>query len=157
MDNFDKVISIAKKICEFIFSHSETVPPEISAFSIGISSSVVSVRYKGYGIYGYDFEGDAKALYETIRGFSGDKFNITSFMDGMALRLEFSAHGLTKIAREDNAPEGALFRVETTDGRDAFLNDKRLFIDSLSPLFKETFPETKDLEVYFNGDLVNLM
>jgi hypothetical protein len=157
MKQFDNVLSITERICEFIFSHSEIVPPEISAFSIGISSSVVSVRYKGHGIYGDDFEGDAMALYETLKGLTGDKFFIVSFMDGMALRLEFSQKGLTKTVREDNAPEGALFRVETTDGKDASLKDKQLFANRLSPLFKETFPDSPEIEIYFNADLVNLL
>ena len=157
MEQFDNVLSIAEKICEFIFSHSETIPPEISAFSIGISSSVVSIRFKGHGIYGDDYENDATALYESIKGLTGDKFFIISFMDGMALRLEFSKKGLTKTAREDNAPEGALFRVETTDGKDAFLRDKQLFIDRLSPLFKKTFPDSPEMEIFFNAELVNLL
>lgn len=157
MERFDNVLSIAEKICSFIFSHSEVLPPEITAFSIGISSSVVSVRFKGSGIYCDDFESDAAALYDSIRALSADKFAIVSFIDGMALRLDFSDKGVLKNAREDNASEGALFRVETTDGKDAFLKDKKLFIEKLSPLFKETFPDSTEIEVDFNAEGVNLL
>ena len=50
-ESFNNVLGIAKAICEFIFSHSEVVPPEIKDFKFGISSSFVYVRLKVHGIY----------------------------------------------------------------------------------------------------------
>ena len=58
--------------------------------------------------------------------------------------------------RRDNVPDGALFRVETTDGKNEFLNDTQLFTDALKPLFEDTFPNHPDIEVFLNGNRMKL-
>lgn len=77
-------------------------------------------------------------------------------MDGLALRFEYTKKGLSEKSREDNAPEGALFSVETTDGKDEFLNDTQLFTDALKPLFEDSFPDHPDIEVFLNGNRMKL-
>ena len=156
MESFDNVLNIAKTICEFIFSHSELVPPEITAFSFGHSSTVVSVRYKGHAIYGEVFKTDATELFKALSALTAETLTITTFVDGLALRMEYTGKGLSEKAREDNAPEGALFRVETKDGKDKFLDDINLFTRTLSPLFEATFPVRPEIEIFFNSNLVKL-
>lgn len=156
MEKFDNVLEIARVICGFIFSHSEVVPPEITSFTFGISSSIVSVRFKGNGIYNDGFKEDSAALYRALQGMTAEKLTITSFMDGLALRFEYTKKGLSEKSREDNPPEGALFSVETTDGKNEFLNDTQLFTDALKPLFEDTFPDHPDIEVFLNGNRMKL-
>ena len=47
MNDFDNVIDIAKLICGFIFSHSEEMPADVTEMVFGISTTYISVRYKG--------------------------------------------------------------------------------------------------------------
>ena len=96
MEKFDNVLEIARVICGFIFSHSEVVPPEITSFTFGISSSIVSVRFKGNGIYNDGFKEDSAAFFRVLQGMTTEKLTITSFMDGLALRFEYTKKGLSE-------------------------------------------------------------
>lgn len=156
MEKFDNVLEIARVICGFIFSHSEVVPPEITSFTFGISSSIVSVHFKGHGIYNDRIKEYSALLYEAIQEQTAETLAITSFEAGQAQHLEHTRKGMSAKYRRDNVPDGALFRVETTDGKNEFLNDTQLFTDALKPLFEDTFPDHPDIEVFLNGNRMKL-
>ena len=117
-ESFNIVLGIAKAICEFIFSHSEVVPPEITSFTFGISSSIVSVRFKGNGIYNDGFKEDSAALYRALQGMTAEKLTIISFMDGLALRDTQLFTDALKPLFEDTFPDHPDIEV--------FLNGNRM-------------------------------
>ena len=81
-----------------------------------------------------------------------NSFN-TLISSGQSPAFLFSKIGLTALSA---CSLNALFSVETTDGKNEFLNDTQLFTDALKPLFEDTFPDHPDIEVFLNGNRMKL-
>lgn len=158
MNEFDNVIDIAKLICGFIFSHSEEVPADVKELVFGISTTSVSVRYKGTGIGKDNLEQDLPGLFARIVERGGRELNVTAFMGGQAFRFVYAPGGLSQSAREDPVPEGALFRVTTGDGKNKFLEDWEAFLQALAEVFATNgaAPDPGKMNFFLNGSAIRM-
>ena len=158
MNEFDNVIDIAKMICRFIFSHSEEMPADVTEMVFGISTTYVSVRYKGTCIGKDNLEQDLPGLFARIVERGGRELDVTAFMGGQAFRFVNISGGLSQSEREDPVPEGALFRVTTGDGKNTFLEDRQAFHQALAEVFaiNGSAPDPGKVHVFLNGSAIRM-
>lgn len=158
MNDFDNVIDIAELICGFIFSHSEGMPADVKELVFGISTTYVSVRYKGTCIGKDNLEQDLPGLFARITERGGRELNVTAFMGGQAFRFVCVPGGLSQSEREDPVPEGALFRVTTGDGKNAFLEDREAFLQAIAEVFATngSAPDPGKVNVSLNGSALRM-
>lgn len=158
MNEFDNVIDIAKLICGFIFSHSEEMPADVTEMVFGISTTYISVCYKGTCIGKDNLEQDLPGLFARIMERGGRELNVTAFMGGQAFRFVYVPGGLSQSEREDPVPEGTLFRVTTGDGKNTFLKDREAFLQAIAEVFATngSAPDPGKVNVFLNGSAIRM-
>ncbi|MBP3257382.1 MAG: hypothetical protein J6M23_05250 [Bacteroidales bacterium] len=149
-------------LCEFVFSHSETIPPDITAMIFGISPSVVTVRHNGASLPGEGLPEDLSALFVRLKEYGVLTLSFTGFSGGVASRREyrFSESGeISSSFKEsaDSAQDGALFRLSLAEGKDAEKKSVSAIWESLAALLEkmENPPVLSHVSLFMNGERIN--
>ena len=149
-------------LCEFVFSHSETIPPDITAMTFGLSPSVVTVRHDGASLPGESLSEELRALFVKLKEYGVLTLSFTGFSGGVATRLEyrFSESGeIQSSCKEsaDSAQDGALFRLGLAEGKDAEKKSVSAIWESLAELLEkmENPPVLSHVSIFMNGERMN--
>ena len=158
MNKYENITEIAKMICGFIFSHSGEEPDGVSELILGVSATYVSVRHLGPGLRTEMLEQDLPALFNLIKTMKGNDLSVVSFKDGYAFLYEYGPGRQSRSEREETAPEGALFRVNTTGGEDKFILDRESFCEALSEVLSANVssPDPEKVTVFLNGSALEI-
>lgn len=149
-------------LCEFVFSHSETIPPDITAMTFGISPSVVTVRHNGGSLLVEGLSEDLAALFVKLKEYGVLTLSFVGFSDGIATRREygFSESGeIVSSCKEsvDSAQDGALFRLSLAEGKDTEKKSVSAIWESLAALLEkmENPPVLSHVSLFMNGERIN--
>lgn len=152
-------LSAISKLCEFIFAHSETVPPDVTAMTLGVSPSIVSVRYNGTCVSSQILSDDLPVLFSELHEYDAETLTYVNFDHTNATRyvykLDSSQEVKSSISEaKDNAQEGSLISVSLREGKETEKVSPSLIWDGLAKLMNQMNnpPVLEHVSVFLNGE-----
>lgn len=152
-------LSAISKLCEFIFTHSETVPPDVTAMTLGVSPFLVSVRYNGTCIPSKCLAEDLLTLFSELQDYGADSLTHINFDRAIALRYDYrldSSHKVKSIVSEakDNAQEGSFIRVYLRETEESEKVSPSLIWEGLAKLMDhmDNPPDIQHMSIFLNGE-----
>ena len=152
-------LSSISKLCEFIFAHSETIPPDVTAMTLGVSPSLVSVRYNGTCIPSQTLSEDLPGLFSELREYGAESLTYVNFDHTNATRFVYKLDQSQEVKSsvsesKDNAQEGSLISVNLREGKETEKVSPSLIWDGLAKLMAqmENPPVLEHVSVFLNGE-----
>ena len=154
-------LSAISKLCEFIFAHSESVPPDVTAMTLGVSPSLASVRYNGTGIASQTLSEVLPVLFSELREYGAESLTYVNFDHTNAIRyiyiLDPSQEVKSSVSEtKDNAQEGSLIRVSLREVKETEMVSPSLIWDGLAKLMDQMDnpPVLEHVSVFLNGEKI---
>ena len=152
-------LSAISRLCEFIFAHSETVPPDVTAMTLGVSPFIVSVRYNGTGISQQTLSEDLPGLFSGLREYGAESLTYVNFNHTNATRYVYKLDSSQEVKSsvsetKDNAQEGSLISVSLREGKETEMVSPSLIWDGLAKLMNQMNnpPVLEHVSVFLNGE-----
>ena len=152
-------LSAISRLCEFIFAHSETVPPDVTAMTLGVSPSIASVRYNGTRIAPQTLFEDLPVLFSELREYGVESLSYVNFDHTNATRYVYKLDSSQEVKSsvsetKDNAQEGSLISVSLREGKETEKVSPSLIWDGLAKLMNQMNnpPVLEHVSVFLNGE-----
>jgi len=153
-------LSAISKLCEFIFAHSETVPPDVTAMTLLVSPSYVSVRYYGACISPQTLSEGLPGLFSELREYGAESFTYLSIDHTNATRYAYKLNLAREVwsdvtELENNAiQEGSIINVNLSGTTKSEMISTILIWEGLAKLMKqmENPPVLEQVSILLNGE-----
>ena len=150
---------VISKLCEFVFSHSEVIPSDITALNIGISPQYVSIRCDGSGLSEQGMREDLPAFVKGLQNWKVFELTVAFFDRVSARRVEYrfvEGEETPKAAmteKADNAQPGVFVRAILAESEGA-MEKVSVIWDALAYQINkmENPPSLEHVSIFLNGE-----
>lgn len=154
-----QALSALTKLLQFIFSHCPSTPPEMKAMTIGVSPSVVTVRFDGPPIIGKHLSDEVEAFLTGMKDDGAASLHLILFEKGIALVGDYWFDEHSEIhsdvdTREDSAQDGTFIRVNLKEAKKAEKQSVTSLWSALAELVEkmENPPVLSHMSIFLNGE-----